>query len=200
MWKSSKPESLLSLLARNNGPPSISGLRFLLDSESVARCDFLAEPTRNHSVFHVFAQLTGDSLDTMTTERALQICYEYYDPSPTLLNLQSRPHENADGSVEARGGNTALHYATIHANFEVVKFLLNVGADASIRNDFGMTALDIAALSYPTFKDRYEFRPIPKSPLKQLRDAQNRRDGILSKLQQHTPEGVNTIIVREVHC
>jgi ankyrin repeat protein len=197
MWKSSKPESLLSLLARNNGGPSISGLRFLLDSESAARCNFLAEPTRNHSVFHVFAQLDGDSLDTMTTERALQICYEYYDPSPAMLNLQSRPHENADGSVEARGGNTALHYATIHANFEVVKFLLNAGADASIRNDFGMTALDMATLSYPTFKDQYEFRPIPKSPLKQLRDAQTRRDGILSQLQQHTPEGVNTVILEK---
>jgi len=74
---------------------------------------------------------------------------------------------------------------------------LNVGADASIRNDFGMTALDMAALSYPAFKDRYEFRPIPKSPLKQLRDAQNRRDGILSLLQQHTPEGVNTSILEK---
>jgi ankyrin repeat protein len=193
-WISSKPESLLSLLARDNSPHSLSGLRFLLDPESVIRCDFLAEPTRNHSAFHVIAQVIGDALDSMTTSRALQICYEYYSPSSAELNLQSRPHEDPDGSVEARGGNTALHYATLHANFEVVEFLLNVGADASIKNDSGMTALDMAALSYPTFKDRFKFRPIPRSPLKQLRDAQYRRGGILRKLQQHTPQGIDTVI------
>ena len=41
-------------------------------------------------------------------------------------------------------GNTALHHAAIMKRREIVAVLLNLGADITIKNDFGETALDCA--------------------------------------------------------
>ena len=51
---------------------------------------------------------------------------------PALVNLQDS------------GGYTALHYAVWNKNRAKLRFLLDNGADKSIRNNVGLTALDYA--------------------------------------------------------
>jgi ankyrin repeat protein len=195
MWRSTREQTLLCLLARNNSPSSISGLQFLLDGTS--KVDILVEPSLNHTVFHILAMLDGDSQDGLSTTRALDLCKDYFEPTIEDLNIQSFPHEHGDASVESGGGNTALHYAVIHANFPVVEFLLRkcTGMDTSIKNAYGMTALDLAALSYPDFEKGYKPRDVPKSPTRQLKAAMIVRDEIMRLLVENTPSGVTSGVV-----
>ncbi|KAJ9648632.1 hypothetical protein H2199_001487 [Coniosporium tulheliwenetii] len=192
LWSSKRLQTLLGLLVLNNGPSSISGIKFLLDDQPTSRVDLTVQPTLNYTVFHVLAMLDGDSQDGLTTSRALELCDVYFEADPAALNAQSLPHENnGDGSTEARGGNTALHHAVIHANFEVAAFLLMKRADTSIRNAMGMTPLDIAALAYPTFEKRFVPREVPTSAQRQLRTARLRREEIMRMLVEATPGGVS---------
>lgn len=69
MWRSTREQTLLCLLARNNSPSSISGLQFLLDG--TFEVNLLVEPSLNHTVFHILAMFDGDSQDGLTTTRAL---------------------------------------------------------------------------------------------------------------------------------
>ena len=155
----------------------------------------MVEPALNQTAFHYLANLDGDAQDSSTTSRALQLCDAYFDPDARMLNMQTLPHIDGDGSAEARGGNNALHLAVMHANFEVVAFLLNKQVDTSIKNEMGMIALDMAALEYPTFEQRFNPRPVPLSLERQLKTARIRREGIHQLLTKATPCGVNLEIL-----
>lgn len=52
--------------------------------------------------------------------------------------------QNAYIDADAPNGNTPLMMAALYGNAETVKLLLDAGADASLRNRLGMSALDLA--------------------------------------------------------
>lgn len=196
LWGSVWPLTLLGLLALNNQPSSIAGLQLLLDPEATTRVELVVDPVLDRSVLHVMAMLNGDSHDGLTTSRSLDLIDAYFNLDSSSLDIQTLPHANGgDGSVEARGGNTALHLAVIHANFEVVVFLIDKGATTSIRNAMGFRALDLAALSYPNFEDHFERRPIPASLRRQLHAARERRDYIMKLLLEATHGDVDQAVL-----
>jgi ankyrin repeat protein len=86
------------------------------------------------------------------------MCHSFYN---TLESLQSLQHSTmkfvrfllegcdppADPSIRAEDGSTALHCALCHGKVErpdLIRLLLEHGADRSIRNNSGDTALDYA--------------------------------------------------------
>jgi len=197
------------MLLRNNRAPSLSGLGFLLEPKSCAMgtstVNVVVEPELTHTAFHAIAMLDGDSLDSDTATKALDKCDEYFMPNSVIFNMKSCPqlHHHASPSdtdvksVVDQGGNTALHYAAIYANFEAVDFLLKNGADPAITNRMGMTALDIAALSYPNFETRFVPTDVPRSRERQLKTARYRRNEIIRRLSESTPSGVNVSILEK---
>ena len=192
LWGSIWPLRLLGLLALNNQPSSIAGLQLLLSPEANTMVELVIDTVLNRTVLHVLAMLDGDSHDGLTTSRSLELIDGYFGLDAAALDIKTLPHENgADGSVEAQGGNTALHLAVIHANFEVIVFLLRKGASTSARNVMNIRPLDLAALSYPNFEDHFERRPIPASLKRQLRVARERRDDIMKLLLEATPGGID---------
>ena len=126
LWSSRPPVTLLGQIAIQNSSSSISRLIFLLDDKIPGdRVAVYVVPSSSHTVFHEMARLHGDGLDSLTISRGLTICSEYFQPSPAIRNARSLPiylEGNRDDSVEGCGGNTALHYAVIHANYETVGF------------------------------------------------------------------------------
>jgi len=175
MWSSVTRHTILLVLHRNNRAPSLSGLSFLLNPKSCATVapvvDVVVEPELNQTAFHAIVMLNGDSLHSDTATKALKKCDEYFKPSTVTLNMKSCPrlHTRASPSdtdmksVVDQGGNTALHYVAIYANFEAVNYLLTNGAHPTIMDTMGMTALDIASLFYPDFETRFIPTDVPKS-------------------------------------
>jgi hypothetical protein len=182
---------------------------FLLNPKSCATVapvvNVVAEPELNQTAFHAIAMLNGDFLDSDTATKALEERDEYFKPSTVILNMKSRPrlHTHASPSdtnvksVVDQGGNTALHYAAIYANFEAVNYLLTNGADPTITNTMGMTALDIASLPYPDFETRFVPTDMPKSRERQLETARYRRNEIMRRLYKATPNGVNVSVLEK---
>jgi ankyrin repeat protein len=206
MWTSHTRHTLLLLLLRNNRATSLSGLNFLLDQSTHtagnATVDIIVDPERNYTAFHAIAMLNGDSIDSDTATKALAQCERYFAPGPAILDIGSYPRSSSDKTdarvVHDAGGNTALHYAAIYANFEAIDFLLNHGANADLVNAMGMTALDIAELSYPDFETRFVPRDVPQSPSRQLEAARRRRLYIRRRLTNATTEGVNLALLERV--
>lgn len=191
MWQSRRPHTLLGGLASLNSSSSLSGLMFLLDERRGRQeVEIMVTPSLNHTVFHEIATLDGDRQDSLTTSRVLMLCEQYFRPIAAVLNAQASPHHDhqgkLDGSLEAAGGNTALHYAAIHANYEVVHFLLKQcqGTDINIVNEMGMTAADIARLALDEFDENFVPRDIPLVPAKQFNTAKTRRENILRLLKE----------------
>ena len=191
MWRSRRPNTLLAGLAMQNSPSSLSGLIFLLNNEtSSQKVDVIVTPSLSHTVFHELAALDGDRQDGLTTSRALTLCEQYFRPTAAILNAQALPHYDQDGkldtSVEACGGNTALHYAVLHANYEAVHFLLRQcqGVDVKIVNEMQMTALDIAQLVVDGFDEKFVPRELPVPRSKQFNIAKSRRENVLRLLKE----------------
>ena len=185
-WRSLVPVTLLGVLVQENSPSSLSGLTFLLDRNAEGgKVKVVVEPQLGHTVFHKVAKLDGDRQDGLTTSRVLALCAEYFQPTPNLLNAQSLPYQDGDDSVEGCGGNTALHYAVLKGNFEVVYYLLTAteAVDIQIRNRMGLTALDIARIIQNDFEEHFSPRDIPMPRQKQFSDALLRRQQIIALLE-----------------
>lgn len=60
-----------------------------------------------------------------------------------MLELGANPH------VADKEGNTALHYATMQNNTEIVRALINKGVNKNCTNNAGKTPLDIAGQHNP---------------------------------------------------
>ena len=187
MFRSSVPMTLLGALVNENSQSCLGCVRFLLrERVGYEKVNFVVEPSRNYSVFHLLASLDGDDQDPEVTQSLLHICGEYFDPTANDLNYASKAWDI--GAVESAGGNTALHLAIIHANYEVVRWLLVTnGVDTSIRNDSGFTPIDIAITQYTNFEGRFSFRDIPQHRSKQLKKARERRDAIMRLLHRYGP-------------
>lgn len=210
MWSSSTPHTLLFTLLRTNRPASLSGLNFLLSRERrierVSDVNIIANHERNHTAFHVIAMLDGDTSDRDTMVRAMQLCEQYFTPSADVLNMKSFPYpewlasrgETGIRIVAEAGGNTALHYAALKANLEAVNHLLDIGANPALTNELGMTALDIVALSYPGFEQRYLAGAGIRRRKRQLCAGRSRRDRITTLLTAATPGGVNSEILNQL--
>lgn len=185
------PTTLLQALAEENSQGSIACVKFLFRQRAGhPRTNLTVEPARNHTVFHALGKIRGDSQDGLATLSVLDLSRNYFAPTPEDLNQTSTAND-AGSTVEDAGRNTALHLAVLHANLEVVKWLLLScqGVDTSIRNASGFTALDLATLSYPAFHRRFKPRAVPQHPGKQLAAARARRNVILKLLECYTPAG-----------
>ncbi|KAI9706668.1 MAG: hypothetical protein M1836_003677 [Candelina mexicana] len=190
MWSCRLPVTLLGQTAVQNSSSSISRLIFLLDDGAPGdRVGVYVVPSLSHTVFHEMASLNGDSLDGLTISRALTICSEYFRPSSAIWNARSLPNYiegSRDNSIEGCGGNTALHYAVMHANYETVWFILKEckGVDTTIQNDEGYSALDIAQIVVDGFEDAFVLRDVPMPRTKQHAIAESRRRNILRLLKE----------------
>ena len=185
-WRSLVPVTLLGVLVQENSPSSLSGLTFLLDRNAQGgKVEAVVEPQFGHTVFHKLAKLDGDKQDGLTTSRALVLCAEYFQPTPNLLNAQSLPYQDGDDSAEGCGGNTALHYAVLKGNFEVVYYLLTAteAVDIQIENGMGLTALELAEIIQDDFEEHFSPRDIPTPRQKQFSDALLRRQQIIALLE-----------------
>lgn len=112
---------------------------------------------------------------------------------PTLTNKTS-PVYTESLDVDSTSGNTALHIATLSTNYVAVRWLLlsyDEGAvDTSIRNECGLTALDIATLAYADIDEPFERYELTHHEKKEVEDARLRGAAIKKLLQQFTPGGV----------
>ena len=184
--------TVLNVLLTENSPGSLSCIEFLFrERPGYKRVNMIVEPARNHTVFHILANLVGDVQDKSSTINALSLCADYFDPTPDDLNKTTLPHSGPDynpANTDHQGGNTALHRAVITSNLEVVKYLLTScdGVNTSIRNALGLTALDLAALHLESFEEMWQVRPVPKHPSKQKAEARWLREGVLKLLEEYT--------------
>jgi len=187
MFRSLVPITLLGALVNENSQSCLGCVHFLLrERVGYEKVNLVVQPSRNYTVFHLLASLDGDDQDPEVTRCLLQICGEYFDPTANDLNYASKAWDI--GAVESAGGNTALHLAIIHANYEVVRWLLVMNrVDASIQNDSGFTAKDIAIMQYTNFEGRFSFRDIPQHRSKQLKKARERREAIMRLLHRYEP-------------
>lgn len=69
---------------------------------------------------------------------------------------------NADINARGYQNNTPLHEAALNRRFDSIKFLLENGADHSIRNDFGVLAQDFVR-NLPDFVHLFD-KPVLKIP------------------------------------
>ncbi|KAG8533854.1 uncharacterized protein KY384_001595 [Bacidia gigantensis] len=204
--RSDYPATVLSRMVVENSPGSVSCIQFLFRLRpNYERVNCIVEPDLNHTIFHRIALTYGDGQDKLATLTTLDLCVSYFgnpetaeweETSDTVpvdvpdINQRSfAPPDHAKSEAVDRGGNTALHLAVLSANLEVLQYLLTSlrGVDTTIRNDDGMTALEIAEQAYPSFESQWKPKPIPRIRNRQLLEAQERRNAIVDLLTSHAP-------------
>src|SRR5262245_18226939 len=68
-----------------------------------------------------------------------------HDNSPDIDEMRRLLSEGAPEDIKNENGQTALMYAVMHRNLEMVKLLLEVGADTEVKwSQGGHTALQLA--------------------------------------------------------
>jgi ankyrin repeat protein len=103
----------------------------------------------------VAALLIGDGADMRLTEgygrtpllMAVEACaYEGRGPETALMliRLGSDVNVRARPMLDTRGGDTPLHLAVRASDLTLVKALIEAGARLNVRNDSGLTPLDVA--------------------------------------------------------
>ena len=150
LFTSTHPTTVLGHAIISNGRYSLPKLEYLLSiSEAASEVTFLVEPERRLTAFHRAAMgfkdiVTRDSMpvtwaefDWITNQGILQELLEH---------VSFRQHIDDRCAIHAR---TALHLGVRNLNAEAVKLLLRAGANATIRDGNGDTALDLCGYVEP---------------------------------------------------
>lgn len=74
----------------------------------------------------------------------------YYDIVQLLIERGS------DINIQNKTGQTALHFAIWACNTNTIKFLVNSGADTSIRDDYGLSPIATVELFFERFSSNHE--------------------------------------------
>ena len=188
--QSRHPTTVLRVLADENSPGSLACIEFLLRTRPTwSRVSFVVEPATNTSILHVLASLSGDEQDASNTLATLDLCWTYFDPSPSEINMTTRPVASPDESNAIdSGGNTLLHLAVMSANIEVLRYVLHGtrDIDTAIQNGHGFTALELAVRIFSSWEARWRPNEIPKHAQKQRDEARRRRRDIVELLNEFT--------------
>ena len=72
---------------------------------------------------------------------------EYWAALGRLNEVIEAVRTEPDVNARSQGGHTALHAAAENGYLEVVRFLVENGADCSLKVDSGETALDLALMA-----------------------------------------------------
>jgi ankyrin repeat protein len=118
--------------------------------------DAKALTPNGESVLHAAAMLESAALTTTLIEAGADVNLANRDGETplywaamtgTFLSVKALADAGADLNVqERRTGNTALHAAAWHNDIVLVHYLLSKNVRADIRNNNGLTALDLARL------------------------------------------------------
>lgn len=92
-----------------------------------------SQQVANRCPNEIYEAIANDDLNYIITH------YPNLDPN---CRIQYISHERR------RMNNYLLHIAIIHRNFDIVKYLIDIGADLEVKDDFGSTALLIATDEY----------------------------------------------------
>ena len=159
------PKTLLGSLLEETSPAMLCCLNFLLDN--VKNLQITTTSADDWTVFHDIAALdlwvTKDDRDP-TLGEVLRRLGSYFKPTPEQLNIV------AENSV------TALHLAADFGCFEVARWLVTNGADTSVLNQFGLTALDTAYIRRALPDD--DVLDIPMADWKQKKIAEKIRQAV----------------------
>ena len=110
------------------------------------------DKSRNHELYRIFLLLVENGADLKNCESAKSYGIAY--PNRILYGVIEQENieilkylieeKNFDVDAILYEGNTPLMRFVEIENKEIIKYLLSQGADVSIRNEEGKTALDIA--------------------------------------------------------
>jgi ankyrin repeat protein len=102
----------------------------------------------SESLLNSSAKLDYQDLDGNTALHALAMTYDVDEQKISeLLTLIKQKDESQVASLAGlsnNGGATALHFATLNSNGQMIKWLIENGADISQRSNENQTSLDIA--------------------------------------------------------
>ena len=145
LFKSPHPLTILGHIIISNARYSSARLKYLLRLIEVEKVNPIVEPARQLTALHraamayqdVASVITGEKLkmEEFDMETNRDIMYEL------LLHWPASEELNATCHIR---GNTALHLAVESGNVGAIESLLKAGADATIVNEDGETALQVA--------------------------------------------------------
>lgn len=176
------PTTLLGILLAETSPAMLGCLNFLLDN--VPNLAFTTTTQDNWTVLHRLASLdlwvTRETGDPTLGEILRRLNY-YFKPTHDELNQLGTSSEN---------DVTALHLAADFGNFVVADWLVSNGADTSILNRYGLTALDTAYIRTVVPGDQ-DVVDIPTPVSRQAAQAKAIRREVYECIAKRTPSGVN---------
>ncbi|RYP42659.1 hypothetical protein DL767_000028 [Monosporascus sp. MG133] len=143
------PCTILGQLIREYNVGALACLRFLLRPRTGRpAADFIVSRSLGITVLHILAMAPYPKQSDYDIGLLLGCILDHFKPTMEQLS--------APCSADA-GGHSALHIAIWRSNSVVVHGLLGAGADPSVRDEAGLTLLDIAKHVIQVFPHTFEF-------------------------------------------
>jgi hypothetical protein len=71
--------------------------------------------------------------------------FEFIGRTNDINNIRAMLNKISSIDVQTVDGNTLLHFATLHSNYDAMMLLVHKGANVNMQNDYGATPLHVAA-------------------------------------------------------
>jgi ankyrin repeat protein len=140
--ESAEPYTVLGFLIREQTRSALAAINWMLCE--VPEMNFIVSSKKNYSVLHICAvakKWTRNEADEGACKLISDVLISHFKPTKADIDLR-----DADGQ-------TALYCATLMNNFQMVKILLDAGADPRIRNNDDLSAINANATLLQILKD-----------------------------------------------
>jgi ankyrin repeat protein len=177
MFEMGFSRTLLGVLIMEQSLSTLACINFLV--ENVPETNFIVASIQGYTALHAVSQIREHGRDNIAVHLILLRLLEFFKPTIEQVNQLSLD------------GYTALHFAVSTANFDVVRKLVEKGADPNVKDASGLSPKDIINLTYgdveedpDTYIDATDSRPRGE----QIILVKNRREKILHLFEGHRPK------------
>jgi ankyrin repeat protein len=179
MFELEYPSSILGVLIKEQSISTLVCLDYLFAQAEPP--NFIVASANGFTVLHAVAKVSergrDDAACQLTTLRLLEI----FKPDKAQINQKTLT------------GHTAIHFAAIAANVSVAKELVKRGADPTIEDNEGVSAIDWIQMVLGAFDETSDLYVDPADPRpeeNQIAGARRRREDILRLFEVYDNEEV----------
>jgi hypothetical protein len=177
MFEMGFSRTLLGVLIMEQSLSTLACINFLI--ENVPETNFIVASIQGYTALHAVSQIRDHGRDNIAVHLILLRLLEFFKPTIKQVNQLSLD------------GYTALHFAVSTANFDVMRTLVEKGADPNAKDASGLSPKDMINLTCGNVEedpDTYIDATDPRPRAEQIRLAKNRREKILNFFEGYMPK------------
>lgn len=178
-WSSKCSDELVKRLLKEGADPNIK------TEYGATALMFAARNTRAGSTENTVQILLNNGADPNIQDKdgttALMFAAKYANIYSTKNTIQILLNNGADTNIQDKNGTTALMFAIFSNNYDVVKLLLEKGADETIENDTCERAIDLASGEIKKLLSEYKWISKVSKMEKEIEELRNQLNGFVEK-------------------